>query len=105
MESVSEAIELYKADGTAAGVFYCSECRAVFANREQAQGCHGERICECGGKIERYYSECFACRDRKWKAEQEVKERERFEKAEKVPYADYKGGMLYDGSNYHDDLE
>jgi len=102
---MSVAIELYKQDGTATGIFYCSECRAIFPNQEQAQGCHGERICGCGGKIERYYGECFACRDKRWKEEQDVKERERFEKAYKVSYADYKGGMIYHGDHYFDDLE
>lgn len=102
---MSEAIELYKQDGTSAGIFYCSECRSVYRTKEEADGCHGERTCECGGKIERYYSTCSACRNKAWKAEQEAKERERFEKAEKVSYADYKGGMLFDGDKYHDDLE
>jgi hypothetical protein len=80
---MSEAMELYKKDGTAAGVFYCSECRAVFPDQEQAQSCHGERICE----------------------KERVKEAERFEAAEKVAYADYKVGMLYDGQDFHEDLE
>lgn len=105
---MAEAIELYKKDGEefrASGVFYCSECRIVFRTKEEANGCHGERLCECGNKIERYYSTCSACRDKAWKAEQAIKEKARFEAAEKVSYADYKGGMLYDGDRYHDDLE
>jgi hypothetical protein len=102
----SEAIELYRQDGTATGVFYCSQCRAVFPNQEQAQGCHGERICGCGNKIDqRYYANCSACQSKQWRVEQEAKELERFEKAEKVAYADYKGRMLFDGDEYHDGLE
>jgi hypothetical protein len=101
-----EAIELYKKDGTSAGAFYCSECRAMFGSEEQASGCHGERICECGKPIDRrYYAICSECSDTKFRTEQAEKERQRFEKAEKVPYADYEGGMLFDGDKYHDDLE
>lgn len=103
---MSEAIELYKQDGTAAGVFYCSECRAVFPNQNQAQACHGERICECGKKIEqRYRDRCNECDSREWRAKCAEKELERYEKAEKIPWSAYKRGMIYDGDNYYEDLE
>jgi hypothetical protein len=103
---MTEAIELYKQDGTATGVFFCSECRAVFPNREQAEGCHGERICKCGKPIDRrYYATCSECSNAAFDAGQQEKEKVRYEKAEKVPYADYKGGMLFDGDKYFSDLE
>jgi len=103
---MSTAVELYKKDGTTSGAFYCSECRAIFGDETQAKNGHGERICECGNKIDqRYYEKCSACQSKQWKAEQDAKERERFEAAEKIPYADYKGEMLYYGDRYHADLE
>jgi hypothetical protein len=103
---MAEAIELYRKDGTATGVFYCSECRAVFPNEGQAQLCHGERVCECGKKIEsRYSSSCNECWRAKSEAERNKKESERFEAATKIAWADYKGGMVFDGDRYFDDLE
>lgn len=74
--TASEAIELFKqVDGEfkPAGVFYCSECRAVFGNEAQAQTCHGERICECGAKVEqRYYMKCRECQDVEWREKERV---------------------------------
>jgi hypothetical protein len=106
---MSQAIELHKFESgeyKATGVFYCSECRCVYPNEAAADNCHGEHICDCGNRIDqRYYAKCSACQSKQWKEEQDAKERERFEKAEKVTYADYKGGMLFDGDRYHDDLE
>jgi hypothetical protein len=32
---VSEAIELYKQDGSTAGIFYCSECRVVYRTKDE----------------------------------------------------------------------
>jgi hypothetical protein len=103
---MSEAIELYKQDGTAAGVFFCSECRAVFPNQGQAQGCHGERLCTCGKKIERrFYAKCDACSSVEWQERRTAEERARFDAAKKIAYADYGDGMIYDGDKYFDDVE
>ena len=101
------AIELYKEDGKAAGVFFCSDCRAVFADKEQAENCHGERICSCGNKIEqRYRHLCSDCDRREWKEKERIKEAERFEKAAKVPAAEYKGGMVYGpDEKYYEEIE
>lgn len=103
---MSEAIELYKKDGTSAGIFYCSECRIVFRTQEEAQCCHGERICECGKKIEqRYYGKCNACQSKEWAKKSAARERERFDAAKKITWAEYDGGMIYDGDDYFEDLE
>ncbi|HZP06812.1 MAG TPA: hypothetical protein VFB43_18070 [Terracidiphilus sp.] len=104
---MSEAIELYKKDGSAAGVFYCSECRAVFGNEAQAQKCHGELICECGKKVERTYdTKCLDCRDAEWRERERIKEAERFEKATKILPSEYKGGMVYGRDDrYYEDVE
>ena len=42
----------------------------------------------------RYYAICSECSDAKFRTEQ-ADGRQRFEKAAKVSYADYKGGMLF----------
>lgn len=105
---MSEAIELYKqqdGDFKATGVFYCSECRAVFPNRDQAQGCHGERICECGQPIKsRYQQTCDDCWRKDSLAKEAKKEAERFEKATKISAADYKGEMVFLDDEYFNDV-
>lgn len=103
---VSEAIELFKEGGVPAGVFYCSECRAVFGSREQATNCHGERLCVCGNKIEvRYHSECSSCWSKKSRDEEAKREAERFEKANKIPAAEYTGEMVYDNDKFYTEIE
>lgn len=107
---MSEAIELFKKlpDGgyTATGVFYCSVCRAVFPNHEQAAICHGDRLCACGKKIERpFYSLCNDCEWEKQKKDASARERERFEKATKITEADYKGEMVFLDDKYFDEVE
>lgn len=106
---MSEAIELYKRieEGyIPTGVFYCSKCRSVFKTAEEAANCHGDRICECGKKIERrFYAKCNDC---DWKAQKEKSaaiEFERYEKATKIPASEWKGDKLYDGDQYYDEIE
>ena len=104
---MSEAIELYKQDGSGAGVFFCSECRAVHADQQKAASCHGERFCGCGEKIDRhYYSKCSECDRKEHKEKQEAKELERFAAAKKIPASEYKGGMIYGHDDkYYEEIE
>jgi len=103
---MSEAIELYKKDGSTAGIYYCSECRVVHATKEQAEQCHGERICACGQKLSsRYRNECDKCWYEKSKKESAEKELARFEKANKISEGEYQGGMVNDGDNFYEDVE
>lgn len=94
----SEAIELFNKDGKAVGVFCCSRCRLVFGDKRIAESCCGDRFCDCGNKIEeRYYTVCTKCR----KVADAKREREKFEKAEKVTEWD---GFVWDGSDYYPDI-
>jgi hypothetical protein len=104
---MAEAVELYKKDGTTAGVFFCSECRCVYVNKEMADWCHGDRLCACGKKIERGYrtEKCDKCRSDEMQAKEASKEAARFDKAKKITEAEYKEGMLYDGDRYFNDVE
>jgi hypothetical protein len=61
----AKGIELFHQDGRASGVFYCSECRIVYKTQKEADECHGERLCECGAKIEQRYSNSAASVARK----------------------------------------
>jgi hypothetical protein len=100
------AIELFKQDGTAAGIFYCSECRRVYTNKTDADWCHGERICACGKKIEtNYRHKCEACDISESRARAEKQEAERFEKAKKITEAEYTGDHVYCGDQYYESVE
>jgi hypothetical protein len=103
---MSEAIELYKADGTTAGIFYCSECRCVAKTETEARNCCGQMLCECGKKIERkFYRECNDCQWERQKKESAAKEAERFEKAKKITEAEYAGDKVFVGDDYYDSVE
>jgi hypothetical protein len=104
---MSEAIELYLADGRTAGIFYCSECRIVHKTEGEAQACHGVRLCECGAPCERYRSQCHECQSKQWLEESEKKEAERFAKASKIPANEYNGGWVFseDHDRYFDSVE
>jgi len=102
------AIELHHADGKTAGIFYCSQCRIVARTKEEAEFCHGERICECGKKIESIHSrqsKCSECDGKEWKEKERKREAERFEVATKIKAADYKGEHVYLGDKYYDSVE
>lgn len=104
---MTEAIELYKQDGTTAGIFYCSECRCVYKTKVEAENCHGERLCVCGKKIEmRYDSECHDCRSKRWNEKSRRKEAERFEKAKKITESEYTGSFVFGPDDkYYEDIE
>lgn len=76
------ATELYLKDGRAAGIFFCGECRIVHRDESLANQCCSPRFCtRCGVAEQPKYSLlCEPCA-RLASAE---RERERFEKAEKV---------------------
>lgn len=103
---MSQAVPLYHADGKHSGVFYCSECRAVFNSEDQAASCHGMRECQCGNKIERRYSPvCDACQRLEWKRKSAEEERNRFDAAKKISAAEYMGGMVYSCNRYYADVD
>lgn len=101
-----EAIELYKKDGSAAGIFYCSECRVVFKTKEEAGNCHGERHCECGKLIDdKFRSSCPECTSKVWAERETAKEMERFENAHKLSASEYEGDMVYVGEKFYESVE
>jgi hypothetical protein len=103
---MGEAIELYKQDGTTAGIFYCSECRVVHPTKEQAEWCHGERLCSCGEKITQGYQRtCDACGTKAFRAEQAAKEAKRFERAKKIKDSEYTGEHVMCGDSYYESVE
>ncbi len=75
-------IQLFHADGQPAkDTHYCGECRIIHATKHLAEQCCVPPKCEdCGEPAAQYYTVCDSCREKR-AAE---RERERFEKAEKV---------------------
>jgi hypothetical protein len=101
------AIELFKADGTTAGIFYCSECKVVARTKEEADFCHGERLCACGKTIKRYgsYKVCEECEHKEWVLKESKKEWDRFEKATKITEAEYTGDHVLDGDEFYEAID
>ena len=105
------AVELYKKheDGTMepCGIFYCSQCRIVHRTKEEAEWCHGERLCACGKKITRGYFQrkCNECEHKEWKEKEREKEAEGFEAATKIKESEYTGDHVYCGDKYYDSVE
>jgi len=78
---------------------WCSKCNGLGLIKENkyivgCTTCYGRGVikkCECGQKIDKPYTICKNCRDKKV----EEKEIERFEKAEKVKYENYNDKYLW----------
>jgi hypothetical protein len=101
------AIELFKQDGAAAGIFYCSECKIVSRTQEEAEWCHGEKLCACGKKITQGYFQrkCGDCDGIEWKEKQRQKESERFEAATKIKASEYSGEHVMCGDEFYESVE
>ena len=101
------ATELFHKDGKATGVFYCTSCRIVSRTQEQAEECCKPRKCsncKCELPKETYYTGCSDCRVKR----EAAKEKERFERAEKVSAKEW-GGWVYledvgDNNGYFDSV-
>lgn len=102
------AMELFHANGTATGIFYCGKCRKVAPSHHIAAECCKPRVCEvCGSETEAtWYTKCRLCSA---KAAEE-RELEKLHKAEKVTqwdgwvYRDGYGSMAGGGEGFAESL-
>lgn len=96
-------IELFHADGRAAGIWYCEKCRIVAKEKAIAEACCVPLICSCGSPAEPHWTTCVQCRNRK----SEEAERKRFEAAEKLTPDQWDGPILIDsdGDDYRDNVQ
>lgn len=78
----------------------CGKCRRVAHNEAAAAQCCEPYICECGATCRQHWTACEECLAKK----RVLKEQERFEKAEKIPWRDYEG-PVFAGSDYHESVE
>src|SRR5688572_13682432 len=94
--------ELFHADGKPTGIFYCSECRVVQRSKTLAEGCCVNTCADCGKEHDlKYHTLCRACDDKRIAQ----RERERFEKAEKLKPENYSGPVYVDDDQYHRSLD
>lgn len=109
-EDLITAIELFHGDGRNSGIWYCSECRAVFNDGFMAQRCHGVTHCEtCGVSLGKraphYQKQCNEC-DRKDRVARQVKEEfDRYAKAVKIASSDYTGPQIFFNDQYYETIE
>lgn len=87
------ATELFLYDGRSSGVWYCEKCHCVHRNHVLAELCCKPPICGCGAECPDGWILCNKCRS----ADEANKERERFDKAERV--------TEWDGPVYHPTLD
>lgn len=66
-------------------IYECEKCGCVYGDYDLAEECCSKRYCDCGKEIDKYYTKCRICTERK-----------RFKNANKVKLEDYKGEYLYD---------
>ena len=87
------AKELFLKDGKTANVYYCSECKIVKKNKEDADDCCKRNDCKyCGKLVEEEY----------WLAHRECIEKDEMEKSEKLDTWD---GWVYYGDKYYDSVD
>lgn len=59
---MSDAKELFLADGKSAGVWYCTTCRLVKRTEAEADKCCRPWVCEnCGKESQKYHTLCTNC--------------------------------------------
>jgi len=92
------AIELFQKDGKQTGAFYCEKCRLIYQSSERANQCCNNYHCNYCGKDtgSRFRLICDPCQELKF----ENKEKERFEKSEKL--TSYDGWVYSEGHGYKD---
>jgi|JI9StandDraft_1071089.scaffolds.fasta_scaffold145461_2 hypothetical protein len=79
-----QAKELFHADGKAAGVWYCSECKIVKRTEAEAEKCCTPKECQtCGIELAKERRAWLVC-ERCWDCEQNKKHHERLDKAQEV---------------------
>lgn len=86
---------LFTQDGKATGVWFCSTCRIISKDQQIAEKCCHPVLCECCGNVvqEKHWLVCSSCRE----AKRIVKERVKFEAAEKVPESEHSGWIYSEG--------
>jgi hypothetical protein len=83
-------------------IYQCSQCGRKFENPASAEVCCiTENLCpKCGKPMKRFFTMCDACRSEEFEEKQRAKEKERYEKAEKILLDDYDGEQVFDGEHF-----
>lgn len=104
------AIELFHSDGRPSGIWYCSECRAVYTKQHGAQRCHGVTHCETckvslGKRAPHYRKQCEECDRKDWRDKQVKEEFDRYTKAVKIAASEYTGPQVFFNDRYYETVE
>ena len=86
-------------------VWSCADCGAVYGNKtgeQTARRCCAEMLCDCGLRVQKNYTKCDRCI-----AEAHAdKELRIFGEAEKIPWREYDGEMVYsDRQEFYPDVD
>lgn len=103
------AFELYTQDGKSTGLFVCGECKIIYSPKfvaigkdvkESAEECCNRKCKYCEEKLEKQtgYTVCDKCRKRI----EEEKEKERFEKAQKIMAKEWDGPVFTEYLSHND---
>jgi hypothetical protein len=106
----NSAIELFHGDGKPSGIWYCSECRAIYNQQRMAESCHGITHCEdCKKELENrqpyYRTQCDECERKKRMEKWEKKEFERYTKSVKIKASEYTGPQVFFNNTYYETPE
>ncbi len=91
-----DPLQLNLPDGRSSGVWFCSKCHRTASCHELARQCCLPYVCSvCGKEAGLYRLKCEAC----CQAERDAREKDRFDKAEKLTQWD--GWVFSDGHGYN----
>ena len=90
------AEQLYLADSTPSGVYFCTQCRVVYSEHDAAERCCKPVLCECGATCDKYRSTCWTCVS----ARLAEREQKAWERATKTPLSEYTLDTVYVGDDY-----
>ncbi|KKN79968.1 hypothetical protein LCGC14_0334760 [marine sediment metagenome] len=100
-----EPVPLNSEDGKL-HVWACGACAAAYGGKlaeKTALECCAEMLCDCGKPVDgKHCTSCYACRVKT----QDAKEQALFDKAEKIPWREYDGEMVYsDRQEFYPDVD
>lgn len=87
-------------DGRESGVWFCGKCRIVAHSETQAARCCNWKCEACGAPSRKYYMLCDTCQKVKWAREDQA----RYDKATKIPEAEY-SGWVTDGDRFFESVD
>ncbi len=73
----------------------CAKCGGLFLDKDTAVKCCQPAVCACGQLKRPFYSSCDACSSKQRAVEDTLREKARFDKAQKTTPENYNGDMIF----------